>query len=319
MEFRQLKYFVGVAEAGSFTKAAAQLNVAQSALSLHVRQMEEGFGTQLLIRDRTGVTLTSAGSKLLNHARIILDQVSRAEQELTSKVKSPSGEVTIGIPSGAARVMVAELLAIAKERLPRVSLKIVEGMSGPVEEWMAAGRFNIAILYKTVERPGDAEVLASEEFCLVGPPDQPPFEETIRLADLHAYPLAVPMRVNNVRRSVADVVALHGCTLDVRFEVDSLSSIISMVMDGKAYSILTPSAIQREVCLGQIRIVRIVEPAITRTVVLAVNPKDERSVEVNAVRALITEVVHLLAESGKWPTILPEVASASRSRVRASG
>jgi LysR family nitrogen assimilation transcriptional regulator len=319
VELRQLRYFVGVAEAGSFTKAAAQLNVAQSALSLHVRQMEEGFGTQLFVRDRTGVTLTSAGSKLLNHAHIILDQVSRAEQELTSKVKSPAGEVTIGIPSGAARVMVAELLAIAKERLPRVSLKIVEGMSGPVEEWMAAGRFNLAILYKTVESPGNAAVLASEEFCLVVPPDQPPFDDTIRLADLHAYPLAVPMRVNNVRRSVADVVALHGCTLDVRFEVDSLSTIISMVMDGKAYSILTPSAIQREVCLGQVRIVKIVDPVITRSVILAVNPKDERSVEVNAVRKLITEVAHLLAENGKWPTILPEGVAASSSNTRASG
>ncbi|PSH60977.1 LysR family transcriptional regulator [Phyllobacterium sophorae] len=310
MELRQLKYFAGVAEAGSFTKAAAQLNVAQSALSLHVRQMEEGFGTQLLVRDRTGVTLTSAGAKLLNHARIILGQVSLAEQDLTNKVKSPAGEVTIGIPSGAARVMVTELLALAKDRLPKVSIKIVEGMSGSIDEWMTAGRFNLAILYKTVESPGNSTVLAREEFCLVAPPDQPPFEDTIRLADLHAYPLAVPMRVNNVRRSVADVVAQHGCMLDVRFEVDSLSTIISMVMDGKAYSILTPSAIQREVSLGQVRVVRIVDPVITRSVVLAVNAKDERSIEVNAVRALISEVVDLLAHNGKWPTILPEVESA---------
>ncbi|WP_050578560.1 LysR family transcriptional regulator [Rhizobium leguminosarum] len=315
MELRQLKYFVGVAEAGSFTKAAAQLNVAQSALSLHVRQMEEGFGTQLLVRERTGVKLTSAGAKLLHHSRIILDQVSLAEQELTSKVKSPSGEVTIGIPSGAARVIGTELLTWAKERLPRVSLKIVEGMSGPIEEWMAAGRFNLAILYKTAESVGDTLVLAREEFCLVVPPNEPPYEDTIRLADLHAYPLAVPMRVNNVRRSVADVVAHHGCALNVRFEMDSLSTIISMVMDGKAYSILTPSAIQREVSLGQVRIVRIVDPVIIRSVVLAVNPKDERSFEVAAVRSLVPEVVKHLAESRKWPTIISEVEQVSGGAV----
>lgn len=81
-------------------------------------------------------------------------------------------------------------------------------------------------------------VLAREEFCLVVPPGEPPFEDSIPLANLHAFPLAVPMRNNNVRRSVADVVAQHGCVLDVRFEVDSLSTIINMVMEGKAYSIL---------------------------------------------------------------------------------
>ncbi|UVK48691.1 LysR family transcriptional regulator (plasmid) [Mesorhizobium sp. AR07] len=305
MDLRQLKYFIGVVEAGSFTKAAAQLNVAQSALSLHVRQMEEEFGTQLLVRDRTGVTLTAAGTKLMRHARSILRQVNLAEEELTSKVKSPSGEVTIGIPSGAARVMVAELLSLAQERFPKVSLKIIEGMSGLIDEWMTSGRFNLAILYKTVESPDTSTLLAREEFCLVAPPNQPPFENTVRLSDLHAYPLAVPMRVNNVRRSVADVVAQHGCTLDVRFEVDSLSTINSMVMDGKAYSILTPSAIQREVSLGQVRMVRIVDPVITRSIVLAVNPRDERSVEVAAIRALVPEVAKKLTRDGKWPAILP--------------
>ncbi|KDR88540.1 transcriptional regulator [Agrobacterium deltaense] len=306
MDLRQLKYFVGVVEAGSFTKAAAHLNVAQSAISLHVRQMEEAFGTQLMVRDRSGITLTSAGEKLLKHARTILHQVQLAEEELTSKAKSPSGEVTIGIPSGAAKVMVADLLAWAKEQLPKVSLKIVEGMSGPIEEAMAAGRFNLAILYRTVENANSATVLAREEFCLVAPPNEPPFGDTIRLSELHEFPLAVPMRVNNVRRSVADVVAQHGCTLDVKFEVDSLSTIINMVMDGKAYSILTPSGVQREASLGQVRTLRIVDPVITRSVVLAVNPRDERSVEVAAVRALVPKVVQKLTHDGKWPAMLPE-------------
>lgn len=306
MDLRQLRYFVGVVEAGSFTKAAAHLNVAQSAISLHVRQMEEAFGTQLMIRDRSGATLTSAGQKLLKHARIILHQVRLAEEELTSKPKSPSGEVTIGIPSGAAKVMVAELLAWAKEQLPKVSLKIVEGMSGPIEESMAAGRFNLAVLYRTVESASSATVLAREEFCLVAPPNEPPFSDTIRLSELHAFPLAVPMRVNNVRRSVADVVAQHGCTLDIKFEVDSLSTIINMVMDGKAYSILTPSSIQREASLGQVRTIRIIDPVITRSVVLAVNSRDERSTEVSAVRALVPKVVQKLTHDGKWPAMLPE-------------
>lgn len=171
---------------------------------------------------------------------------------------------------------------------------------------MAAGRFNLAVLYRTAESVGKMTVLAREEFYLVVPPGEPPFEDSIRLADLHAFPLAVPMRNNNVRRSVADVVAQHGCVLDVRFEVDSLSTIINMVMEGKAYSILTPSAIQKEASQGRVRTVKIIDPVITRSVVLAVNPKDERSPAVSAIRNLIPRVVRTLIESGHWSAMAPD-------------
>src|SRR5262249_45271634 len=103
MDVRQLRYFVGIVEAGSFTKAAARLNVAQSALSLHVRQLEEGFGTQLLVRDRTGVSVTASGAKLLSRARTILKEIQLTEAELTSRATSPAGDVIVGLPSGAAR------------------------------------------------------------------------------------------------------------------------------------------------------------------------------------------------------------------------
>ncbi|MER8376730.1 LysR family transcriptional regulator [Mesorhizobium sp. M1406] len=305
MDIRQLKYFVGVVEAGSFTKAAVLLHVAQSALSLHVRQLEESFGTQLLVRDRTGVSVTASGTKLLERARTILKEIRLTEMELTNTVASPSGEVTIGIPSGAARVLSGPLLESVRNELPRISLKMIEGMTGPLEEWMAAGRFNLAVLYRTAESVGRMTVLAREEFCLVVPPGEPPFEDEIPLADLHAFPLSVPMRNNNVRRSVADVVAQHGCVLDVRFEVDSLSTIINMVMEGKAYSILAPSAIQREASQGQVRTVKIIDPVITRSVVLAVNPKDEQSPAVSAVRKLIPNVTRTLIESGQWPATAP--------------
>lgn len=287
-------------EAGSFTKAATLLNVAQSALSLHVRQLEEGFGTQLLVRERTGVRVTDSGQKLLVRARSILKEIQLTEAELTNKIASPAGEVTIGIPSGAARVLSAPLLEAVRSELPRVSLKMIEGMTGPLEEWMAAGRLSLSILYRTDENIGQMTALAREEFCLVAPPGQPPFEESVSLSDLHSFPLAVPMRNNNVRRSVADVVAQHGCMLDVRFEVDSLSTIINMVMEGKAYSILTPSAIHKEASQGLVRAIKIVDPVITRLVVLAVNPKDDRAPAVVALRKLIPRVVNTLIDSGDW-------------------
>jgi LysR family nitrogen assimilation transcriptional regulator len=305
LDFRQLKYFVGIVEAGSITKASGEMNVAQSALSLHVRQMEEGFGVSLLVRERTGIRVTDQGAKLLEHAKIILKQVALAEAELTSKITSPAGEVTIGIPSGAARVMVSELLATAREVIPNVSLKIIEGMTGPLEEWMAAGRFNLAVLYRPSENIGRATELAREEFCLVAQPEKPPFTDSIELAEVQSFPLAVPMPSNNVRRSVVDAMARFGFNLDVRFEVDSLSTILKMVAEGKAYSILTPSAVQGDVKAGLVKSIKIVDPIITRSVVVMANPRDERQPAVSATRAVLIDVVRKLVTNGEWPASLP--------------
>lgn len=311
MDVRQLRYFVGVVEAGSFTKAAARLNVAQSALSLHVRQLEDCFGTQLLIRDRTGVRMTESGAKLLKRAETILREIRLTEAELTASPTSPVGEVTIGISSGLARVMSCELLAAAKQELPNISVKVVEAMTGPLEASMETGRLNLAVLYQPVESSKVATILAREEICLVVPPGEPPFEDDVRMVDLHAFPLVVVIRQNDVKWSAADVIAQHGCALDVRFEVDSLSTIISMVMDGRAYSILTPSAVQKEVRQGQVRTVRIIDPVIARHVVLAVNPRDAGSVAVSAVRKLLPKVVKKLIDEGRWPATLPDALSPS--------
>ena len=80
MDLRQLRYFVAIVEQGSFSKAASTLNVAQPALSLHVRNMEADLGTPLLFRSPHGVIATEAGDILLRNARIIIDQHGQKDE-----------------------------------------------------------------------------------------------------------------------------------------------------------------------------------------------------------------------------------------------
>lgn len=300
MDLRKLRYFVGIAEAGGFTRAAETLRVAQSALSLHVRQMEEEFGVQLLNRDRNGIVLTETGKKLLHHAKIILEQVRIAENELMDSAKSPAGVVTLAIPSGLAQFLAPALIAATSERFPDISLKILEGMSGPISDWILDGRVNLAILYKSPEEAIISDILAEEEFHLIIPPGKPPFADTVHISELHQFPMAVPMDVNNVRRSVGKTVACHGYPLDIRHQMDSISSIVSMVMAGTAYSILTLSTIQREVALGHVRTARIVDPEILCCAVLAVNPRESHLVEVSAIRTLVPKIVRQMVSKGIW-------------------
>lgn len=300
MDIRKLRYFVGVAEAGSFTRAAETLHVAQSALSLHVRQIEEEFNVQLLTRDRNGVQLTLAGHGLLRHARRILDQIQIMENDLRNAGRTVSGEVTIAIPAGPASFLTPALIAAAREKFPLISLRILEGMSGAIQDWLATGRLDIAILYKTREEAAGMDVLAEEEFCLILPPDAPPEVETVRISELYKFPVVVPMDVNNVRRSVGETVARHGPALNIQYQMDSISSIISLVSSGKAYSILTPSTVQREIASGQLRAARITDPPILCAAVVSAFPKREHATEVVAIRDLLPGVVNDLIDAGVW-------------------
>ncbi|MDN5925503.1 MAG: LysR family transcriptional regulator [Hyphomicrobiales bacterium] len=301
MDLRQLRYFVGVVEAGSFTKAARRLHIAQSALSLHVRRMEEAFGVTLLLREQTGIRPTDAGTKLLEHAQIILRQFALAERDLQSQRHSAEGVVTIGIPSGLARVLVSELLAATRAQLPRVSLQIVEGMTGNLEDWLTAGRLDLAVLYRDVGKVGDHFELAREDFHLVAAPQMAPPQETIALSDLRGLPLVLPMGNNNGRRSVSRQAERLGWELEVKFEVDSLTSIIKMVTEAKAYSVLTPPAFLNELRLGLVWAARVVQPEISRSVILAVYPREGRKVAVSAIKDLIGNVARQLVGTGDWP------------------
>jgi len=98
MELKQLESFVRVAELGSFTKAASVLGMPQPLLSRHVRQLEVELHQNLLLRNGRGVSLTEAGSRMLEHGRGILHQVALAKEELASVRGALAGKVSIGLP-----------------------------------------------------------------------------------------------------------------------------------------------------------------------------------------------------------------------------
>src|SRR5256714_8263232 len=91
MELRQLRYFLGVCEAGSFLKASVRLHVAQPALGQQMSTLERELGVRLLLRSSKGVTPTSAGKTFLEHANLVLADVERAALAVREAGSVPSG------------------------------------------------------------------------------------------------------------------------------------------------------------------------------------------------------------------------------------
>jgi LysR family nitrogen assimilation transcriptional regulator len=290
MDLRQLRYFRSVVEAGGFSRAAERLNVAQSALSLQVRRLEESLGVTLLVRESTGARPTAAGLRLLEHAQIILGQVAVAERDLRAEGMTPSGSVSIGVPSGAGRVLIGPLISAGKRDLPGVSLQVVEAMTGHLAAWLEEGRVDLAVLY------GEGEPLLREAFHLIIAPGGA--TGPVRLDAFGDLPLALPSPAHHTRRFLDAAAAKQGVTLSVEFEVDALGAILDMVREGRAVSLLTPAAFLTEFRRGELA-ARVLEPEVVRTAVIQRGRSGEPARD--AVEALVGRVVRELAASGAWP------------------
>ena len=119
MDVRQLRYFVEVVQAKSFTKAAERVRVAQPALGFQVRKLEEELGSKLLVRHSRGVRTTEAGDALLKHAHAILRQIELAKQEVIDLAGPPRGPLALGVtPTASASPRDAYRSAVQR-RFPR--------------------------------------------------------------------------------------------------------------------------------------------------------------------------------------------------------
>lgn len=303
MEFKQLNYFIHVADLGSFSKASAFLSVAQPALSRQIRNLETELGTELLYRDGRGVTLTEAGGQLLDHAKSILDHTERARSEIIALKDTPTGSATLGLPPTVCQVLVAPLLRRFKESYPNVSLRVVEGFSGHVKEWLASGRIDVGVLYNSprARRNLKTQELLVENLCLIGPGDGISGDEReYPLRKLADVPLILPSRPHGLRLLVDTAAAHAGVTLQVDLELDSLSAIKELVQSGTGWTVLPYAAVYREVELGLMSARRVTSPPLRRTVVLATTGQRPLSAAARALVELIQVQVNELVSSGKW-------------------
>ncbi|NBX55721.1 MAG: LysR family transcriptional regulator, partial [Betaproteobacteria bacterium] len=147
MELQQLQSFVTVAEQASFTRAAQVLGLAQPALSRHIRSLEVELRQTLLTRNGRGAVTTEAGKLLLEHARGILHQMARAQEDLAQLRGGLSGRVALGLPPSVARVLTVPLTRAFRAELPLAQLSIREGLSTELSESLLNGRLDIAVLY----------------------------------------------------------------------------------------------------------------------------------------------------------------------------
>ncbi len=306
MDLRQLRYFIAIVEHGSFSKAALSLNVAQPALSLHVRNMEADLGTALLFRSPQGVVATEAGEILLRNARIISNQFSIAQEEIRGHEAEPAGEVKLGLPGTISQILSVPLIVAARERYPKIRLRIAEAMSGFIAEWVRECRVDIAVLYTSVEDRGLASYpLLTEELCLIGPAVavdgvKTPVTGTLALKQVTSLPLILPSSNHGLRQLLEREASSNKLELNAVIDVDSYGSIKELVERGMGYSILPFNAVARDVREGRLKSWEIGKPALKRQVHVVHPTVRPMTNAVSAIEALCRHTLLELAATGQW-------------------
>lgn len=276
IDIRHLRYFATIAEAGSFTRAALLLHIAQPALSQHVRNLEVTFGTQLLDRGARGVNLTPEGKKLLMHARRVLNEMDTLMEAVSTG--PPRGDVYLGLPVPVSPLVIQPLMEFIQRDHSDVTLHVTEGMSAHIAEWLIDGRLDAAVLFGHHESPQlHCREICVEPVYLLGPPGAFTPGDVVPFRDLHRYPLIMTNKQNGLRGLVHTAALAHGIEYVVKFEIDVISEIKQFVERGDGYTILAPIAFQAELMEGRLSAAPIVEPELGRILTLATRTSSNRN------------------------------------------
>jgi LysR family nitrogen assimilation transcriptional regulator len=303
IDLKQLKAFSTLAEFGSFSRSAGVLGVAQPVLSRQIKALEQELGVELFYRNGRGTVLTEAGKVLNLYAKDLVETVDRAASEVMALKSSPRGTIVIGLPPSVGIVLTVPLVQHFREAFPLISLRVIEGFSGHVLEWLLTGKIDVAVLYNA-PRTGSlrAEPLLTDELFLLGPAEGGilPDAESVPARLLSEIPLILPARPHGLRMLVDSMLGEAGIVPRVEIEVEAMPSTLGLVENGVGYTILSYSTAHARVQAGRMRAWRIVEPGITRQLILATSSQRPTTLAMRSLVAMVRQEVRSLTEQGLW-------------------
>ncbi|MEJ2867066.1 LysR family transcriptional regulator [Actinomycetospora sp. OC33-EN08] len=246
VHLRDLRYFVAVVDAGSFTSAAAALFVSQPALSKQVRALETRLGVRLLDRGPGGLTLTAEGEALLPHARRLVTDWARARDDVRRAGTAPT--LVVGMQTTVGRDLTRRLLAATRERGHRLQVRLIS-WSDP-SAGLADGTTDVAFVWlPLVAGDLEARVLLREPRRVALPADHPlAARPTLAPADLADEPfVALPRSAGPLREfwlgGVARSIAVEADTAEGAIEAVASGSGVALIAEGNARLLARPDVV----------------------------------------------------------------------------
>ncbi|MBV9216530.1 MAG: LysR family transcriptional regulator [Acidobacteria bacterium] len=255
MEIRQLKAFLAIAEAKTFTAGARRVNVTQAAISMQIRQLEDEVGLQLFTRTPRRVILTEAGEVLLDRARKILREHDTALAEIAEVAGAEHGRLRIGSASAEfATQQLPSILQQIREKFPHGELSVSSGTSQALVEKIMHGEVDIAFVSLPVDNSSiTTDKLFSDEIVAIGHPHHPLANERyISAATLAGERLILGERGGNTRRMIDDFFHAANVRPNIVMELSRQEAINQMVEAGLGVGTAGAKTISDEIREGRL-------------------------------------------------------------------
>ncbi|MBL8302661.1 MAG: LysR family transcriptional regulator [Ideonella sp.] len=302
VNLRRIEAFLAVADAGSISRAASHLAVAQSVVSRHVGALEAELGTRLFARTGRGVVLTDAAQELAPRLRAALEDMARATQAAADRGDQPSGVVRVGLVPAATRPLVGLLHRRVRERYPRIRLQFVDGFSNALEERLVQGELDLAVInrFDLAAHRGEERlcVLASQ---VVGPAGAfGPEPAEIGFRQLAELPLVVASRPNGLRVALDQLCRQAEVQLNIVVEADSLLTMKDLVLQAGLHTVLPHHVVHEDVQAGRMSVARLVRPGLPRVLSLLVTGSHVATAAMRTVAHELRDVVQRELVPAVW-------------------
>ena len=242
-----LRLFLHVAESASITHGAERAHLALPSASARIRGMEETLGVDLLKRGRRGVDLTPAGQCLLDHARIVIQQVEAMRGDLGAFARGLSGSVRVLSNTAAFSEHLPRALASFLKANPTITVDLEERESPGIAEAIAAGAADIGIASETaIPDSVRAHAFREDRLVLVVPKnDALAMRRRARFHEVIDRAFVGLSRQSALQRHIAGHAARLGRSLNLRVGVASFDEICRMVEAGVGIAIVPEAAVKR--------------------------------------------------------------------------
>lgn len=248
MEFRQLKYFVKVAETLNFSEAAKALFITQSTLSQQIRQLEQEMNAQLFLRNNHTVCLTEAGEELLPYARQTLYAAHTCLERIHDLKHLLTGTLNIGVTYSFSPILTETLLTFVK-RYPQVKLNIQYKPMAELMRMLEHNEVDFVLAFKPTERSKEIEshVLFDNHLAAIVHNGHPlAKKEKISIADLERYEIALPAKGLQARNAFDKLGESYTANLKIRMELNEVNILLKLIKQSELVTILSEATTYNE-------------------------------------------------------------------------
>ncbi|WP_212524358.1 LysR family transcriptional regulator [Actibacterium sp. MT2.3-13A] len=298
INIKQLKYLRQIIESGSISAAAEELHVAQTALGIQVRNLEEELGVTLIERHSRGIRATPSGELMHQYAVNILAHIDEAKRAVRSLGRSDRTVVKMGVTPSLMRVVGDDIVMELQDAVPEVSLKVVEELSFVQMQLLEQGELHCALSYAFDPDPKYSRwpLLEEELYCL-NSPGEGVNTDPIPFSEMLDRDLATTGRWDSVCRTLEAMAARIGKRLNVAYEVQSIRAVKNLVQKGAALTVMPYGAAAGEIQKGTLIARPIVAPPVVRTLLFLYSKESEYLVETPHFRDFIHTIARRMHEA----------------------